>query len=105
MADLITCNQCGNQVPRLRFCIRCGDPLADEYAAESVREDHRRYAAAPDERVTSVALISTFFPQLPRADMRSFRLAFAAGVAIIVGLALLGFFPVAIISAAVLVPL
>ena len=103
--DLITCNQCGNQVPRLKFCIRCGDPLADEYAAESVREDRRRFAAAPDERVNSIAFISTFFPQLPRADMRSFRLAFAMGVAIIVGLALFGFFPIALAAAAVLVPL
>jgi hypothetical protein len=104
-SELITCSQCGNQVPRLNFCIRCGDPLADEYAAESVREDRRRFAAAPDERVNSIAFISTFFPQLPRADMRSFRLAFAAGVAIIVALALLGYFPIALATAAVLVPL
>jgi ribosomal protein L32 len=103
--DLIRCNQCGNQVPRLTFCIRCGDPLSDEYKAEAVREQRRRFAAAPDERVTTPALISTFFPQLPSADMRSFRLAFAAGVAIIVALALAGLFPVAIVSAAVLVPL
>jgi hypothetical protein len=101
----ITCNQCGNQVPRMQFCIRCGDPLGDEYAAEHVREQRRRFAAAPDERVNAVALVSTLFPQLPRADMRYFRLAFAAGVAIVVGLALLGFYPVALASAAVLVPL
>lgn len=106
MSDpLITCNQCGNQVPRLKFCIRCGDPLTDEYAAESTREDRRRFAAAPDERVRAIALVSTLFPQLPRADMRSFRLAFAAGVAIIVALALLGYFPIALAAAAVLVPL
>lgn len=103
--DLIRCNQCGNEVPRLQFCIRCGDALSDEYKSESVREQRRRFAAAPDERVTSPAFISTFFPQLPRADMRSFRLAFAAGVVIIVALALAGLFPVAIVSAAVLVPL
>ncbi|HUP83976.1 MAG TPA: PrsW family glutamic-type intramembrane protease [Candidatus Limnocylindria bacterium] len=102
---LITCNQCGNQVPRLKFCIRCGDPLTDEYAAESVREDRRRFAAAPQERLNSVAFISTFFPQLPRADMRTFRLAFAAGVAIVVALALLGFYPIALVSAAAFVPL
>jgi hypothetical protein len=101
----ITCNQCGNQVPRLKFCIRCGDPLADEFAAESVREDRRRFAAAPDERVNSVSLVSTLFPQLPRAEMRTFRLAFAVGVAIVVGFALLGFYPIALASAAVLVPL
>ena len=106
MADeLIRCNQCGNQVPRLTFCIRCGDALSDEYQSEAVREQKRRFAAAPDERVSSPAFISTFFPQLPRGDMRSFRLAFAAGVAILVALALGGFFPVAIVSAAVLVPL
>jgi len=104
-SGLITCNQCGNQVPRLQFCIRCGDPLRDEYASETAREQRRRFAAAPDERVNAIALVSTLFPQLPRADMRSFRLAFAAGVAIIVGLALLGFFPLALASAAVLVPL
>jgi len=103
--ELIRCNQCGNEVPRLTFCIRCGDPLSDEYQAESVREQRRRFAAAPDERVDSPALISTFFPQLPAADMRSFRRAFAAGVVIILGLALAGLFPVAIVSAAVLVPL
>lgn len=104
-AALIACNQCGNQVPRLQFCIRCGDPLHDEYAAEQVREQRRRFAAAPDERVNSIALVSTLFPQLPRADMRTFRLAFAAGVAILVALALAGFYPIALASAAVLVPL
>ncbi|MEA2678218.1 MAG: hypothetical protein QOJ81_2359 [Chloroflexota bacterium] len=105
MDPLITCNQCGNQVARLEFCIRCGDPLTDEYGAEQVREQRRRFAAAPDERLNAVALVSTLFPQLPRADMRSFRLAFAAGVAIVAGLALLGFYPIALVSAAVLVPL
>lgn len=104
-SGLITCNQCGNAVPRMQFCIRCGDPLGDEYAAQAMREQRRRFAAAPDERLNAVAVVSTLFPQLPRADMRSFRLAFAAGVAIVVGLALLGFFPVALVSAAVLVPL
>ncbi|MEP7378848.1 MAG: PrsW family glutamic-type intramembrane protease, partial [Chloroflexota bacterium] len=105
MADLIKCSQCGNEVPRLKFCIRCGDPLTDEYAAESVKEDSRRFAAAPDERVNAVALVSTLFPQLPRADMRSFRLAFGAGVAIMVGLALIGFYAIALAASAVLVPL
>jgi hypothetical protein len=106
MSDqLIKCNQCGNEVPRLKFCIRCGDPLTDEYNAESVREERRRFAAAPDERLNAVALVSTLFPQLPRAEMRTFRLAFAVGVAIIVGLALLGFYPIALASSAVLVPL
>ena len=102
-APLVTCRQCGNEVPRLEFCIRCGDPLDDEYNAETQRQQRRRFAAAPDEPLATVAL-STLFPQLPRAEMRYFRIALGAGVAIVVALGLLGFFPMALVAAAVLVP-
>lgn len=102
---LITCSQCGNQVPRLEFCIRCGDPLSDEYSGPARRHQRSRFAGAPDESARAVALISTLFPQLPRAEMGAFRVALLAGLAIICGLAVLGFFPVALVAAAVLVPL
>ncbi len=102
---LITCSQCGHLVPRLEFCIRCGDPLSDENSVEARRHQRSRFAAAPDESARAVALISTLFPQLPRAEMGAFRVALLAGMAIISGLALLGFFPVALVAAAVLVPL
>ena len=75
-ADTIRCNQCGNDVPRLEYCIRCGDPLSDEYSAEGRAEARDRFAAAPHEPLRTVALISTLFPQLPRAEMRMFRVAF-----------------------------
>lgn len=102
---LITCRQCGHQVPRLEFCIRCGNPMSDEYSVEASRHQRGRFAAAPDESARAVALVSTLFPQLPRAEMGAFRVALLAGMAIIAGLALLGFFPVALVAAAVLVPL
>ncbi|MEO6350312.1 MAG: hypothetical protein ABIP53_06640 [Candidatus Limnocylindrales bacterium] len=102
---LIRCNQCGNEVPRLEYCIRCGDPLSDEYSSEAKQERRGRFAAAPDESARTIAVISTLFPQLPRADMRAFRWALIAGGAVVVGLGLLGFFPVALVVAAVLVPL
>jgi hypothetical protein len=102
---LIRCNQCGNEVPRLEYCIRCGDPLSDEYSVEAKRERRTRFAAAPDESARTVALVSTLFPQLPRVEMRAFRFALLAGIAIVVALALLGFFPVALVASAVLVPL
>ncbi len=102
-SPVVTCHQCGNEVPRLAFCIRCGDPLDDEYNAESQRQQRRRFAAAPDEPLATVAL-STLFPQLPRAEMRYFRIALGVGVAIVVALGLLGFFPMALVAAAVLVP-
>src|SRR3954469_8093494 len=102
---LIHCNQCGNDVPRMQFCIRCGDPLSDEYSVEGRAEARDRFAAAPNEKVRTVALISTLFPQLPHAEMRMFRVAFLVGAGIILVLTLLGFFPVALVAAAVLVPL
>ena len=49
--------------------------------------------------------ISTLFPHLPRADMRSFRFALLGAVAIVVVLALLRLYPLALVAAAVSVPL
>ena len=103
--DTIRCNQCGNDVPRLEYCIRCGDPLSDEYSAQGRTRARDHFAAAPHEPVRTVALISTLFPQLPRAEMAMFRIAFLGGAAIIAVLALLGFYPVALVTSAVLVPL
>jgi ribosomal protein L32 len=102
---VVTCNQCGNQVPRLEYCIRCGDPLSDEYTAEARGHKRARFAAAPEESANAIALYSTLFPQLPHAQMGAFRVSLTAGVAIVAGLGLLGFFPVALVAAAVLVPL
>src|SRR3954451_16180885 len=90
-ADTIHCNQCGNEVPRLEYCIRCGDPLSDEYSAEGRAAARDKFAAAPHERVVTVAFVSTLFPRLPRAEMTMFRIAFLAGAAVIVVLTLLGF--------------
>lgn len=102
---LVTCNQCGSAVPRMEYCVVCGDPLSDEYGVAARREKRRRFRAAPDEPARTVAIISTLFPRLPRAEMRVFRLALLIGTLIVVGLTLLGFFPVALVAAAVLVPL
>ncbi len=104
-ASTIRCNQCGNDVPRTNYCIRCGDPLSDEYSTEGRTEARRHFAAAPTEPLRTVAFVSTLFPQLPHAEMRVFRICFLAGLGIIGGLALLGYYPVALVSAAVLVPL
>jgi ribosomal protein L32 len=103
-ADFVTCNQCGHNVPRTRFCIRCGHTLDDEYRGERVRRKDA-YAANPDEPVRAVAFTSTLFPQLPRADMHVFRNALMLGVALVIVLAIVGAFPLAVSTAAVLVPL
>jgi len=103
--DTIRCHQCGNDVPRLEYCIRCGDPLSDEYNVEGRAQARDRFAAAPHEPLFTIAFVSTLFPQLPRAHMRTFRISFLAGAAIIGVLALFGLYPVALVAAAVLVPL
>ena len=100
----IVCAQCGETVPDLKFCIRCGDPLDDEHRHGRSGRVRESYAAAPGERATSVRVISTLFPALPRESMRTFQLALLAGVVLVVVLGVLGYYPVAIAAAAVLVP-
>ena len=101
MAD-VTCSNCGHQVPEGNWCVRCGQPLAEERGR---RRPGAEFAANPNERAGSPRIVSTLFPQLPRADMDTFRIALAVGVAGVVALAAARLFPVAVISAALLVPL
>lgn len=104
MADVV-CGSCGQPVPSGPFCVRCGAVLGDDPASAARSADRREFAAAPDERLRSPRLVSTIFPQLPRASMRGFRVALAAGVVVVVVLAAFRLFPAALVAAAVLVPL
>jgi hypothetical protein len=65
----------------------------------------RGFAAAPNESPLRPNVISTIFPQLPRADMDSFRASLALGAAAIIVLALFRLFPLGLVGSAVLVPL
>ena len=76
----------------------CGEPLA-------ATEARRGFAAAPHEAWWRPRIVSSIFPHLPRADMRSFRIALAAGAALVVVLGLLRLYPLALVAAAVAVPL
>lgn len=102
----IRCNECLHVVPALDYCVRCGDPLAEEKRQRPGLAGRRpNFAAQPDEHALGVHVLSTLFPQLPRADMATFRTVLVIGLIAIVGLAALGFFPLALIAAALLVPL
>jgi hypothetical protein len=93
-------------VPVLDYCVRCGDPLDEEKRQHAALTGRRpNFAAQPDEHALGVHVLSTLFPQLPRADMATFRTVLVIGVVTIVVLAALGFFPLALIAAALLVPL
>ena len=99
----MTCASCEQTTPEGRFCIRCGAPLTDGWEGRSRTRSH--FAAASHQHVAHPALISTLFPHLPRASHSGFRLALALGLAVVAGLAALRLFPMALIAAALLLPL
>jgi RsiW-degrading membrane proteinase PrsW (M82 family) len=101
----VVCGSCAQSVPSGRFCVRCGAVLGGDPAAAVPSVRRAEFAAAPHERLGSPRLISTIFPQLPRASMNSFRIALAAGVAVVVLLGALRLFPAALVAAAALVPI
>src|SRR4051794_11019786 len=97
---MVTCPNCGHEVPDGSFCVRCGARLSDGEAGR-----RRGFAAAPHESRLSPRLISTLFPHLPRADLTAYRIAFVVGLATMAGLAIGGLYPLALVAAAVFVPL
>jgi hypothetical protein len=104
--DLLVCDHCHHEVPALDFCVRCGDPLLVERQRAAGVGPRRsgQFAAAPEESAYGIHL-STLFPQLPKGDMGTFQLVLAIGIGAIVGLAIVGVYPVAFAAALVLVPL
>lgn len=92
-----TCPHCGQSVPHLHYCVRCGTPLDD-----SARR--HEFAAYPGEPVQAVRILSTLFPHLPHAGYDAFRYAFALGIVVVVGLVIAGLYPLGLVTAAILVP-
>ena len=90
-------------MPLTSFCVRCGEDLRDDRPTGATARGGS-YAAAPGEAVARVAMFSTLLPQLPVADLDTFRIAFAGGLVALIVLVVIGAFPVALVGAAVLVP-
>lgn len=97
------CSSCGGDTPEGHFCVRCGAPLADDFTGRSSGRSH--FAAAPHEHVALPVVVSSLFPHLPRASHVAFRLSLLLGTVVVVVLALTRVFPVALIAAALLLPL
>lgn len=100
---MVRCSSCAQQTPEGRFCIRCGAPLAAGWAGRS--RTRTQFAAAPHEHVALPLIVSSLFPHLPRSSHWSFRIALVLGAAVVAGLAAARLFPVALIAAAMLLPL
>jgi hypothetical protein len=92
----VSCPSCERQVPPGAFCVRCGTRLAGGR--------RRGYAANPREHRFLPSIAATVFPQLPRSSLLGYRLALLAGVAAVVLLEVAKLFPLAVVAAAVLVP-
>jgi hypothetical protein len=107
---VVTCRNCGAEVPGGRFCVRCGEPQATRGgdpvppAASTVRRRMGAFAASPSERVLGPSLVSTLFPRLPRSQLGTFRIGLALGIGLVGGLTLAGLYPVALGVAAAIVP-
>jgi hypothetical protein len=104
MTGMHNCPTCHQPTPDGNFCIRCGHPL---HAEPQGTPGHRRrqFAAAPHERVATPRVVSTLFPRLPRSSLAGFRLALILGTAVVAALTVARLFPVALISAALVLPL
>ena len=98
----VTCRHCENEVPDEPHCVRCGGPLGHRESPH--RHGKRGYAAAPEERWYLPRFASTLYPHLPSSDMRPFRIGVGAGLTAVVVLCLLGLYPLALVAAAVGVP-
>jgi ribosomal protein L32 len=98
----VSCAACGEQTPPGNYCVRCGAPLEGH---EGPSRRRAGFAAAPHEHAHLPMPVSTLYPHLPRASMLGFHAALAGGAALVVILAAFRLFPVALIAAAVLLPL
>ena len=96
------CPTCGLPTLPGRFCVRCGGALG---GAASPARGRAQFAAAPGQRRLAPWLVSTLFPHLPHRSMRDFRIALAAGAAVVIVLAAVRLFPIALLVAAALMPL
>lgn len=94
------CPTCHNQVPEGTYCVICGSRLGEAAGAR-----RKEFSAAPGQGVMRPAPMSTIFPQLPNDEMRDFYTALGIGVAVMVALAGFGLFPLALVAAAVLMPI
>jgi hypothetical protein len=95
----VRCAVCRQHVRPGGYCVNCGTSL-DETLVD--RGSH--FVAAPHEHRWTPRITSTLFVRLPRRSLLAFRGALAAGLAIAVACTLLGYFPFALVIAAVLVP-
>jgi RsiW-degrading membrane proteinase PrsW (M82 family) len=99
------CEHCGRETPEGHFCAYCGAHLDAADTPHSPTARRHAFALNPNEHVYHPGVISTFFPHLSPYRTQQFRwvlLVLALGVLLLVAGR---YIPVAIVAAALVVPL
>ncbi len=98
------CEHCGRETPEGHFCAYCGAHLSAADTPHSPTSRRHVFALNPNEHVYHPGIISTFFPHLSPYRAQQFRWVLYV-LAVIVLLLVAGrYIPVAIVAAALIVP-
>src|SRR6185312_2793734 len=97
------CQHCGREAPDGRFCGYCGAPLTGTVPRDPQRR--RAYAANPHEHVYHPGVVTTFFPHLNPQRTHQMRWILLGGAFIIFLLGLGRYVPIAIVAAALFIPI
>ena len=95
------CPTCATENPEVAlFCYRCGTSLRGSASTRT-----GSYAVQSSEGVNQFALISTIMPHTNRETADNYRWAMIFSAVLIIGATALGLLPIAIASAAFLIPI
>jgi hypothetical protein len=83
------CRVCGTDVPAAAFCGSCGAYLFRLPGNGPDWLRIRAYAAAPEEQVLRLSVVTSLFPHLPPRSRAAFRAGLAGLLVVLLGLALL----------------
>jgi hypothetical protein len=98
------CEHCGRETPDGHYCAYCGADLTAQSHQAARRRPHS-FAVNPREHVYHPAIVSTFFPHLGSLRAQQIRWFLLGGSIVLLLLAVGRYVPVAIVVAALLVPL
>lgn len=98
------CDHCGRETPPGHHCAYCGADLTAQ-THHDPRDRRHVYAANPHEHVYHPGIVSTFFPHLSPPRTHQVRWLLLGGTIVIFLVALARFVPVAIVLAALFVPI
>src|SRR5215470_10076378 len=98
------CEHCGRETPEGHYCAYCGAHLAASQTRHHPQKRRHVFAANPNEHVYHPSVVTTLFPHLAPARAHQLRWILGGAALIIFLIGFGRFVPVAIVLAALLVP-